>query len=127
MKEVAGHELKARVDVRVERGQMARTGGPEAASQCSPGLAAVRGGVRQRSPWMTQHSAGRTPGRPSGNKKCCQDSHGKRSRGVATLATNIRSLGTMVQVNMWTTEALVEQQHTTKECVSLALAGQIHE
>ena len=25
---------------------------------------------------MTDHSVGRTSGRPSGNKKCCQDSHG---------------------------------------------------
>ena len=42
VKEVAGHELKARVDVRVERGQMAtgqmaRTGRPEEALQCRLG------------------------------------------------------------------------------------------
>ena len=52
---------------------------------------------------------------PSGNKKCCQECHGKRSRGVATLATNFRSLGTMAQVSTWTSEPLVEQHHTTKE------------
>ena len=43
VKEVAGHELKARVDVRVERGQMAtgqeaKTGGAEAVLQCSLGF-----------------------------------------------------------------------------------------
>ena len=67
--------------------------------------------------WKTQHSAGRAPGRPSGNKKRCQDSHGKRSRGVMTLATNTRpvTLGTMVQVSTWTSESLVESHHTTKE------------
>ena len=47
VKEVAGHELKARVDVRVERGQMAtgqkaRTRGSLAVPS---GTAAVRGGV----------------------------------------------------------------------------------
>ena len=43
VKEVAGHELKARIDVRVERGQMAtgqeaRTGRPAAVLQCSLGI-----------------------------------------------------------------------------------------
>ena len=43
VKEVAGHELKARVDVRDEKDQMAtgqeaRTGRPEAVLQCSLGL-----------------------------------------------------------------------------------------
>ena len=58
---------------------------------------------------MTRHS--------SENKKCCQDSHGKRSTGVMTLATITRpvTLGTMVQVSTWTSEPLVEQHHTTKE------------
>ena len=42
VKEVAGHEFKARVDVRVERGQIAtgqkaRTGRPEEALQCRLG------------------------------------------------------------------------------------------
>ena len=47
----------------------------------------------------------------------CQDSHGKRSRGVETLATNTRpvTLGTMVEVSTWTSDPLVEQHHTTKE------------
>ena len=43
VKKVAGHELKARVDVQVEKDQMAtaqkaRTGRPEAVLQCSLGL-----------------------------------------------------------------------------------------
>ena len=43
VKKVAGHEFKARIDVRVEIGQMAtgqeaRTGRPEAVLQCSLGL-----------------------------------------------------------------------------------------
>ena len=37
MKKVAGHELKARVDVRDEKDQMA-TGRPEAVLQCSLGV-----------------------------------------------------------------------------------------
>ena len=52
VKKVAGHEFKARRDVRVEKDQMAtgqeaRTGRPEAVLQCSFGSpeAAVRGGV----------------------------------------------------------------------------------
>ena len=47
----------------------------------------------------------------------CQDSHGKRSRGAMTLATNTRpvTLGTMVQVSTWTSESLVESHHTTKD------------
>ena len=43
MKKDAGHELKARIDIRVEKdqmatGQVARTGRPEAVLQCSLGL-----------------------------------------------------------------------------------------
>ena len=49
----------------------------------------------------------------------CQDSHGKGSREVVTLATNTRpvSLGTMVQVSTWTSEPLVESaSHLQRRC-----------
>ena len=47
----------------------------------------------------------------------CQDSHGKRSRGVMTQATNTRpvTLGTVAQVSTWTSESLVVSHHTAKE------------
>ena len=52
VKKVAGHELKARIDVRVEKDQMAtgqeaRTGRPEAVLQCSLGLQISRGSSKR--------------------------------------------------------------------------------